>query len=44
MSHHSIPNPTCHFPQFIPSSPCLLGFLGVLTQEEVAPHFMGRRG
>jgi hypothetical protein len=26
------------------SSPHLLGFSGVLTQEGIVPHFMGRRG
>jgi hypothetical protein len=25
-------------------SPYLLGFLGVLTQDGIVPHFMGRRG
>jgi hypothetical protein len=44
MSHRAILDHTCHFPHFIPSSPHLLGFLGVLTQERVVPHFMGRRG
>jgi hypothetical protein len=36
---------TYHFSQFTPfSSPYLLGFSGVLTQEGILPHFMGRRG
>jgi hypothetical protein len=34
---------TCHFPHFIPSSPYLLVFSCVLTQEETVPHFMGGR-
>jgi hypothetical protein len=33
-----------HYPHFTPSSPYLLGFLGVLTQEGIVHHFMGRRG
>jgi hypothetical protein len=44
MSHHAIPDHTYHFSHFTPfSSPYLLGFSGVLTQEGIVPHFMGRR-
>jgi hypothetical protein len=45
MSHRAIPDHTYHFSHFTPFlSPYLLGFLGVLTQEGIVPHFMGRRG
>jgi hypothetical protein len=41
----------CHSRSYLPffvtsplvSSPYLLGFSGVLTQEGIVPHFMGRR-
>jgi hypothetical protein len=40
MIHCAIPYHNCQFPHFIPSSPCFWGFLGVLTQEGVVPHFV----
>jgi hypothetical protein len=44
MSHHANHDHTYHFLHAILSSPYLLGFSGVLTQEGIVPHFMGRRG
>jgi hypothetical protein len=35
MSHRGIPNHTCDVPHFIPSSPHLLGFLGVLKAQRI---------
>ena len=40
--HFSIILVTFHTSSFL--HPHLLGFLGVLTQEGIVPHFMGRRG
>jgi hypothetical protein len=39
-----IPDHTYHFSHFILSFAYLLGFSGVLTQEGIVPHFMGRKG
>ena len=43
-SHRAILDHTYYFSHFILSSPYLLGFSGVLTQEGIVPHFMGIRG
>jgi hypothetical protein len=45
MIHCAILDHTYHFSHlYLVSSPYLLGFSGVLTQEGIVPHFMGRRG